>query len=78
MLPESQTGLYWSIRGHVACAHHAAEITASRWSSESWKFLPAISQGRHGQRYQCEYCSPEQTALVHPTPDDSSTASQRR
>lgn len=29
MLPESSTGLYWSIRGTVLCRAHAAELDSA-------------------------------------------------
>ena len=65
MIPVSPTGLYWSIRGNVACAEHASDIVQTRWASEGWAPLPQTSQGFHGRKYQCEYCSPKRTALYH-------------
>jgi hypothetical protein len=63
-LPESSTGLYWSMRGHVACAR-AAQLDEDEWSAEGWQVLPSSSQGFRGVRfYQCQYCSPDHTALV--------------
>jgi hypothetical protein len=76
MLPESSTGLYWSIRGHVACNQHAPLVEDPRWGIEGWAPPPSSSQNVRSQRYQCQYCSPEQTALVHAKPDDPSTPSQ--
>jgi hypothetical protein len=67
MIPVSPTGLYWSIRGNVACAEHANDILQARWVSEGWAALPETSQGFHGRMYQCEFCSPKRTAIYHPT-----------
>ena len=77
MVPESSTGLYWSIRGHVACASHAAEIEPSRWAEESWNPLPPSSQGVHGVRYRCEFCSPVGSAMVRGSGPTSSVTSER-
>ena len=64
-LPESSTGLYWSMRGHVACERHAAQLDEDEWSPEGWQVLPSTSQGFRGVRfYQCQYRSPDHTALV--------------
>ena len=62
-LPESPTGLFWSIRGHVACRVHASRVNPDDWEAQGWSALPESSQGAKEQRYQCEYCSPEHTAL---------------
>ena len=62
MLPESSTGLYWSIRGTVLCEHHAKDIDDSRWIAEEWQPVPESSQGL--QQYQCQRCSPDGTALA--------------
>jgi hypothetical protein len=32
--PDSRTGLYWSIRGEVACARHAPDLANPRWATE--------------------------------------------
>jgi hypothetical protein len=66
-LPPSPTGFYWSVRGHVACLEHVARLTEAQWIAERWEPLPASSQGHGGNRYQCQYCSPERTAVVHST-----------
>ena len=63
-LPESPTGLYWSIRGHVACPHHAPQVEESRWACEGWLPIPSRSQGFRGMTYQCQSCSPDHTAVV--------------
>ena len=77
MQPESLTGLYWSIRGHVACGQHAPPVEDSRWGTEGWAPLPSSSQGVHSLRYQCQYCSPEHTALIHSDSDSSSSPSSQ-
>jgi hypothetical protein len=61
----TSTGLYWSIRGHVACSEHAKQILDPEWVSERWAPLPLSSQGFHGRTYQCETCSPSKTAIKH-------------
>ena len=65
MLPESPSGLYWSIRGEVACPDHASRISNDRWKSEGWVPLPTSSQGYRGMQFRCQHCSPGRTALVH-------------
>jgi len=66
MLPPSSTGLYWSVRGQVACLEHVSKIHETQWIGDGWQPLPRLSQGHHGLRYQCQYCSPDHTAIVHP------------
>ncbi len=66
-LPTFSTGLYWSTRGHVACADHAAQIVNSRWAAEGWSPMPPSSQGFRGIRYKCDYCSPQRTVFAEPT-----------
>ena len=65
-IPLSATGLYWSVLGHVACADHAAAIPSPRWRAEAWTPVPTSSQGFRGLRYECEYCSPQHTAVTRP------------
>ena len=67
MMPTSPTGLYWSVRGQVACLEHAARLTEAEWLAEGWQPLPVSSQGHRGPRYQCQFCSPQQAAVVHST-----------
>ena len=62
-LPESRTGLYWSIRGGVLCAYHARDLNDETWYSDAWTPLPESSQGTT-PRYQCQRCSPDGTALA--------------
>ena len=64
-LPVSFTGLYWSMRGHVVCAEHAAQILDAAWNAEGWAAVPESSQGFRGKRYQCEHCAPDRTAVIH-------------
>ena len=65
MVPESPTGLYWSIRGEVSCRDHACIIGDERFGRERWRPIPLTAVGRHGLRYQCQYCAPEGTPVVH-------------
>ena len=64
--PPSVTGLYWSIRGEVACDHHAPSVTDPRWTIEGWSPVP-VTSGRHakGSRYQCQFCALDGGAIVH-------------
>jgi hypothetical protein len=82
VLPDSPTGLYWSVRGQVACPSHATQLEDSRWVAEKWVPMPAASQGFRGIRYQCEYCSPDHTAVVHssanPSADATTTSPTKR
>ena len=76
-IPLSATGLYWSVNGHVACAEHAAVIPGSSWVAEAWAPVPPSSQGFGGLRYECEYCSPQHTAVTR-ADDFSLSMSWRR
>src|SRR5688572_19358796 len=64
-LPESETGLYWSSRGHVLCREHAAAIGREEWITEGWAAAPPSRSRLSRVRLQCERCSPDQTAAVH-------------
>jgi len=57
MHPPSVTGLYWSIRGEVACAEHAPKTEDPRWIIEGWASIPAVSGHLHASRYQCQHCA---------------------
>jgi hypothetical protein len=46
--PPSVTGLYWSIRGEVACDDHAPAIDDPRWRVEGWTPVPVSSGRFHG------------------------------
>ena len=61
-LPETPTGLYWSIRGEVACIKHAPD--GDRWTTEGWKPIPMTYRGT----FQCQHCAPDHTAVTHPRP----------
>ena len=63
--PPSLTGLYWSIRGEVACAEHAPSPDNPRWTHEGWNALPASSGHIKGSRYQCQHCATDGRAVVH-------------
>ena len=55
MRPESPTGLYWSIRGDIACCDHAPAAADPRWTEEKWKpLLPAYPS--KSVRYRCKLC----------------------
>jgi hypothetical protein len=62
MLQPSPTGLYWSIRGTVLCAEHAARLADERWALDRWQPLPPSSQ--HDGRYQCQACASDGSALA--------------
>jgi hypothetical protein len=57
MQPESQTGLFWSVPGEVACHEHAPDMFDQRWTTEGWQPLPQPSQGLHRIQYQCQHCA---------------------
>ena len=56
--------LYWSIRGEVACAIHAPQLSSHRWSHERWAEIPAVRR-RNGVRYQCQHCADSKTPILH-------------
>src|SRR5688500_14900193 len=60
-VPESDTGLYWSARGHVLCAEHATEVPSEDWAEGRWVAAPV----RTRLPLQCEQCSPERTPVFH-------------
>jgi hypothetical protein len=62
MPPDSPTGLYWSIRGEVACRLHAPDEDNPRWAAEGWEAIPP-SSGR--MRYQCQHCAADGRAIGH-------------
>ena len=64
MHPASFTGLYWSIRGEVACADHAPEIVDPRWAVEGWAPVPVSAGPVQRSRYQCQHCATDGRALV--------------
>jgi CheY-like chemotaxis protein len=48
--------LFWSKRGHIACAGHAPDATSLEWRTESWTPIPAHA-GKGRITYQCQYCA---------------------
>jgi len=65
MRPDSTTGLYWSIRGEVACTEHAPDTDDSRWVTQRWAPVPMSASLPQGSRYQCQHCSVDGRAVVH-------------
>lgn len=66
MHPPSALGLYWSIRGEVACEQHTPDMTDSRWTAEGWAPVPVSSGHVHGARYQCQHCAVDHCAIIRP------------
>jgi hypothetical protein len=62
-------GLYWSIRGEVACSDHAPEPSSMRWIGEGWTQMPVSSRRRHGLEYQCQHCSDSGRPIAHSARD---------
>ena len=65
MHPASFTGLYWSIRGEVACAGHALRSSIHDGRSEGWAPVPVSAGPVQKSRYQCQHCGTDGRALVH-------------
>jgi hypothetical protein len=65
MLPRSATGLYWSIRGEVACDDHAPAFDDPRWRLEGWTAVPVSAARMKGDHYQCQHCAIDGRAIVH-------------
>jgi hypothetical protein len=63
MRPESVSGLYWSIRGEVACAEHCPPSDDFRWALDGWNPIP-ITSGQGTTRYQCQHCATDNRAIV--------------
>jgi hypothetical protein len=63
--PPSILGLYWSIRGEVACDEHAPATDDPRWTSEGWTPIPLSSADVKGMRYQCQHCAADGRAITH-------------
>ena len=62
--PPSPTGLYWSIRGEVACDDHAPATDDPRWRTEGWNPVPVASGHRDRSRYQCQHCALDGRAIA--------------
>jgi hypothetical protein len=89
--PPSATGLYWSIRGEVACNDHAPTVDDPRWTVEGWNPIPVSAGHTHARRYQCQFCAVDGRAIVrnvqthsrpaisaHPTAGRSRECSRRQ
>ena len=63
--PPAVTGLYWSIRGEVACDEHARAMNNPRWTMEGWSPVPMSSGPMQGSRYQCQFCAIDGRPIVH-------------
>jgi len=61
----SATGLYWSMRGEVACSEHSPKPDDPRWTVEGWCPLPASSGHMRASRYQCQHCAIDGRAFIH-------------
>jgi hypothetical protein len=64
MRPPTTTGLYWSIRGEVACGDHTPDFADARWRSEAWAPVPEASSLGREPRYQCQHCALDGRAIV--------------
>ena len=62
--PPSVTGLYWPLRGEVACADHAPVVDNPRWAVEGWSPVPVSSGKMQASRYQCQFCAIDGRAIV--------------
>ena len=58
-LPSSPTGLYWSLRGEVACIDHVPTDPAQQ-KGNGWQPIPITYRGT----FQCQHCSPDRKALA--------------
>jgi len=68
MLAAPESGLFWSMRGEVACPDHVP--AEPRWTAEGWVPLPVAQQGRDGITYLCQHCSAAGIAFVRPGESD--------
>ena len=59
----SPTGLYWSERGHVACAAHTPFEGSATWLWERWEPVPndAATAAHGAPVLRCETCGVEAT-----------------
>jgi len=62
--PPSVTGLYWSIRGEVACDEHAPAVNNPRWTMERCGPVLVSSGQMPGSRYQCQFCAIDGRPLI--------------
>ena len=76
MHPISTTGLYWSLRGEIACESHAPDVEDPSWIAEGWQAIPESSGHVKATRYQCQHCSQDGRAVVHSVPNGSASAAK--
>jgi hypothetical protein len=48
--------LFWSLKGEVACAHHAPAAGSPRWAGERWQRVPEFVFTDLRKRLQCQHC----------------------
>ena len=65
MHPPSPKGLYWSIRGEVACGEHAPSPDDPRWTHERWNAVPISAGHIKRSKYQCPHCAIDGRAVGH-------------
>ena len=65
MHPPTVTGLYWSIRGEVACDEHAPRVDDPQWTFEGWTPIPDTSGFMKGAYFQCPHCAQDGGTIVH-------------
>jgi hypothetical protein len=65
MRPASASGLYWSIRGQVACAEQAPQMDDPQWGADNWAPVPVSAGHIHGYRYQCQHCAIDGRPVRH-------------
>ena len=49
-------GLYWSVRGEIACVDHAPTVDGVRWIAEGWSAVTALIDA--AVTYRCQHCPP--------------------
>ena len=64
MRPPSLSGLYWSIKGDVACETHTPETSDPRWITEYWAPVPAHRKRIDSERLQCQHCAKDGRAIA--------------
>ena len=50
----TDTRLFWSKKGEVACAAHAPAPDSDRWTTEGWR--PILEADGRRVTYQCQHC----------------------
>ena len=63
--PPSVSGLYWSIRGEVACDEHAPAVDDPRWTIEGWNPVPISAGTCTALIIRCQFCGVDGRAIVH-------------